>query len=67
MPERGVLVCHETVRRWCTKFGRAYANGVRRRRPQDHRAGSENAELKTRLPAATPPEDTPVEPEAARS
>jgi putative transposase len=34
MLERGVLVSHETVRRWCTKFGQAYANGLRRRRVQ---------------------------------
>ncbi|MFH9983720.1 IS6 family transposase [Streptomyces sp. NPDC017179] len=32
MLERGVLVSHETVRRWCVKFGQAYANGLRRRR-----------------------------------
>ncbi|MFG2563672.1 IS6 family transposase, partial [Streptomyces sp. NPDC048496] len=34
MPERGVVVSHETVRRWCAKFGQAYANGLRRRRVQ---------------------------------
>ncbi|MHC3455990.1 IS6 family transposase [Streptomyces prasinus] len=34
MLERGVLVSHETVRRWCAKFGQAYANGLRRRRPR---------------------------------
>ncbi|WP_331753704.1 MULTISPECIES: IS6 family transposase [unclassified Streptomyces] len=34
MLERGVLVSHETVRRWCTKFGQAYANGLGRRRVQ---------------------------------
>ncbi|WP_406723667.1 IS6 family transposase [Streptomyces sp. GD-15H] len=34
MLERGVLVSHETVRRWCTKFGQAYAHGLRRRRPR---------------------------------
>ncbi|MFG2563636.1 IS6 family transposase [Streptomyces sp. NPDC048496] len=34
MPERGVVVSHETVRRWCAKFGQAYANGLRRRRPR---------------------------------
>ncbi|WP_435798687.1 IS6 family transposase [Streptomyces prasinus] len=34
MLERGVLVSHETVRRWCVKFGQAYANGLRRRRPR---------------------------------
>ncbi|PWI06714.1 IS6 family transposase [Streptomyces sp. NWU339] len=32
MPGRGVLVSHETVRRWCAKFGQTYANGLRRRR-----------------------------------
>ncbi|MEV0696156.1 IS6 family transposase [Streptomyces sp. NPDC050388] len=34
MLARGVLVSHETVRRWCAKFGQAYANGLRRRRPR---------------------------------
>ncbi|MFI5775196.1 IS6 family transposase [Streptomyces sp. NPDC051658] len=34
MLERGVVVSHETVRRRCTKFGQAYANGLRRRRPR---------------------------------
>jgi putative transposase len=34
MLERGVLVSHETVRRWCAKFGQVYANGLRRRRPR---------------------------------
>ncbi|WP_326763248.1 IS6 family transposase (plasmid) [Streptomyces sp. NBC_01591] len=34
MLERGVIVSHETVRRWCTKFGQAYANGLGRRRVQ---------------------------------
>ncbi|GAB2471222.1 IS6 family transposase [Streptomyces incanus] len=32
--ERGVAVSHETVRRWCTTFGQAYANSLRRRRPR---------------------------------
>ncbi|GAB3176843.1 IS6 family transposase [Streptomyces incanus] len=31
---RGVLVSHETVRRWCAKFGQIYANGLCRRRPR---------------------------------
>ncbi|MFF8619129.1 IS6 family transposase [Streptomyces sp. NPDC015350] len=37
MLQRGVIVSHETVRRWCMKFGQAYANGLRRRqsRPRD--------------------------------
>ncbi|WP_326756826.1 IS6 family transposase [Streptomyces hirsutus] len=31
MLERGVIVSHETVRRWCAKFGQIYANELRRR------------------------------------
>ncbi|MFF3896192.1 IS6 family transposase [Streptomyces sp. NPDC001812] len=34
MLQRGVLVSYETVRRWCGKFGQAYANGLRSRRPR---------------------------------
>ncbi|MGY4907652.1 IS6 family transposase [Streptomyces sp. 900116325] len=34
MLQRGVIVSHKTVRRWCRKFGQAYANGLRRRRPR---------------------------------
>ncbi|MFF3787659.1 IS6 family transposase [Streptomyces sp. NPDC001933] len=34
MLERGVIVSHETVRRWCLKFGQAYANALRRRQPR---------------------------------
>ncbi len=34
MLERGVIVSYETVRRWCLKFGQAYANALRRRRPR---------------------------------
>ncbi|MEW2491844.1 IS6 family transposase [Streptomyces sp. NPDC048411] len=34
MLQRGVVVSHETVRRWCAKFGQAYADGLRRRRPR---------------------------------
>jgi len=34
MLERGVVVSHESVRRWCVKFGQAYANSLRRRHPQ---------------------------------
>ncbi len=34
MLERGVIVSHETIRRWCVKFGQSYANGLRRRQPQ---------------------------------
>ncbi|WP_432190597.1 IS6 family transposase [Streptomyces sp. Tue6028] len=34
MLQRGVIVAHETVRRWCLKFGHAYAHGLRRRCPQ---------------------------------
>lgn len=32
MLERGVQVSYETIRRWCAKFGQAYANRLRRRR-----------------------------------
>ena len=32
MLARGVVVSYETIRRWCAKFGQAYANGLRRRR-----------------------------------
>ncbi len=34
MFERGVVVSYETIRRWCQKFGPAFAAGIRRRRPQ---------------------------------
>ncbi len=34
LAERGVLVTYETVRQWCRKFGQAYANELRRRRPR---------------------------------
>ncbi len=34
LAERGVLVTDETIRQWCQKFGQAYANARRRRRPR---------------------------------
>ena len=34
MLQRGVIVSYETVRRWCRKFGQAYADGLRRRQPR---------------------------------
>jgi putative transposase len=34
MLECGVAVSYETIRRWCAKFGQAYASGLRRRRPR---------------------------------
>ncbi|MFF9206291.1 IS6 family transposase [Streptomyces sp. NPDC014986] len=34
MLERGIVVSYETVRRWCAKFGSAYAGALRRRRPR---------------------------------
>ncbi|MDQ0936602.1 transposase-like protein [Streptomyces turgidiscabies] len=34
MLERGVTVSYETVRRWCGKFGPAYARELRRDRPR---------------------------------
>ena len=33
MLQRGVVVSYETIRAWCAKFGQAYANQLRRRRP----------------------------------
>src|SRR5262249_1147868 len=34
MLHRGVVVSYETIRAWCAKFGQAYANQLRRRRPR---------------------------------
>jgi putative transposase len=34
LAERGVIVTYETIRQWCQKFGQAYANELRRRRPR---------------------------------
>jgi putative transposase len=34
MAERGILLTYEAVRYWCRKFGQAYANQLRRRRPR---------------------------------
>jgi transposase-like protein len=34
MLARGVAVSYETIQRWCAKFGQAYANQLRRRRPR---------------------------------
>ncbi|MDQ0904514.1 putative transposase [Streptomyces canus] len=34
MLERGIVLSYETVRRWCVKFGPAYARELRRRRPR---------------------------------
>jgi putative transposase len=31
---RGVIVTYEAIRKWCRKFGQAYANELRRRRPR---------------------------------
>ncbi len=36
LPQHGVIVSGETVRRWCAEFGQAHANGLRRRRPTRH-------------------------------
>src|SRR5438034_11623980 len=32
LAERGIIVSHETIRQWCTKFGAAFAGRLRRRR-----------------------------------
>jgi putative transposase len=34
LAERGVVVSHETVRRWCKKFGQTFAYRLRPRRPR---------------------------------
>ena len=34
LAERGVILTYETVRQWCRKFGQAYANTLRNRRPR---------------------------------
>jgi putative transposase len=34
LAERGIAVSYETVRRWCRRFGQAFAAGLRRRRPR---------------------------------
>ena len=34
MLERGVAVSYDAIRRWCAKFGQAYASVLRRRRPR---------------------------------
>jgi putative transposase len=34
MAARGVMLTYEAVRYWCLKFGQAYANQLRRRRPR---------------------------------
>ena len=34
LAERGVIVSYESVRRWCLKFGRSFADKLRQRRPR---------------------------------
>ena len=34
LSERGIIVTYEAIRKWCRKFGQAYANQLRRRRPR---------------------------------
>jgi putative transposase len=34
LAEQGVAVSHESIRRWCLRFGAAYAAKLRRRRPR---------------------------------
>jgi putative transposase len=34
LARRGVEVSYETIRQWCLKFGQAYTNALRRRRPR---------------------------------
>src|SRR3954470_9095453 len=32
LAERGIVVSHESIRQWCTKFGASFAAGLRLRR-----------------------------------
>ncbi len=34
LAERGIIVSYESIRRWCLKFGAAFADNLRRRRPR---------------------------------
>src|SRR4051812_48034770 len=34
LAERGIMVAHETIRRWCLTFGQDLASRLRRRRPR---------------------------------
>jgi putative transposase len=34
LAERGITVAHETIRRWCLRFGQEFASRLRRRRPK---------------------------------
>src|SRR3954447_25920158 len=34
LAERGITVTHESIRRWCLKFGADFAGKLRRRRPK---------------------------------
>ena len=34
LAERGIIVSYESIRRWCLKFGLAFAGNLRRRRPR---------------------------------
>jgi putative transposase len=34
LAERGITVAHESIRRWCMKFGSEFAARLRRRRPR---------------------------------
>ena len=40
MLARGVVVSYESIRRWCAKFGQAYANQLRRRRARPATSGT---------------------------
>ncbi len=34
--ERGIDICHETVRFWWNRFGPIFAKEIRKRRPNSH-------------------------------
>ena len=35
---KSIIVTHQTIRTWAEKFGRDYANNIRRRIPTDNRS-----------------------------
>ena len=36
LAERGIVVSYESIRAWSLRFGRAFANALKRRRPPHH-------------------------------
>jgi putative transposase len=40
--ERGIDICHETVRHWVDRFGTYFAHKIRKRRSERHEAKRRN-------------------------